>query len=378
MTGDTTDAAHMRQALSLARQGAGRVEPNPQVGAIVVDRFGNVTGEGFHQRFGGPHAEINAIAAAGDRCRESTLYVTLEPCSHFGKTPPCADAVIEAGVRRVVIGCTDPAPHVAGAGIEKLRRAGVEVVVGVCQDDARRLIAPFAMLQLRQRPWVTGKWAMSLDGRIATRTGSSQWISGTESRSRVHELRGQVDAIITGSGTVIADDPALTARPAGPRTAARIVLDASGTSLRSDRQLVGTAHEIPVIAFVGENQVSLGEIQRLTDEGVEVLALPLNENGHLSASDVLSDLGRRRFTNVLLEGGPGLIGKFSDEQLIDEVHVFLAPKLIGGIDAPGPVGGLGIEWIRQAGIVNRMTAERIGDDLLIRGDLTCVDELFAA
>ncbi|MCA9060884.1 MAG: bifunctional diaminohydroxyphosphoribosylaminopyrimidine deaminase/5-amino-6-(5-phosphoribosylamino)uracil reductase RibD, partial [Planctomycetaceae bacterium] len=211
MTLSSPDEQWMSRALTIAARGLGSVEPNPAVGAVVTTATGDFVAEGWHQQFGGPHAEVHAIRAAGDRCRGATLYVTLEPCSHHGKTPPCADAVIAAGFRRVIVGCQDPAPHVAGQGLRKLREAGIEVVTGVCEGAAQRLIAPFSMLQTCQRPWVIAKWAMSLDGRIATHTGDSQWISNSTSREFVHQMRGRMDAIITGSGTVHADNPRLTA-----------------------------------------------------------------------------------------------------------------------------------------------------------------------
>ncbi len=213
----------MRHALALAARGRGFVEPNPMVGAVVLDSAGKLVGEGWHQKFGGPHAEIHALEAAGEKARGGTLVVTLEPCCHHGKTPPCTDAILKAGIRRVVAAMTDPFPKVAGGGLKLLRDAGLEVHIGLCEPEAKRLNEPYLKLLRTGRPWVHAKWAMTLDGKIATRTGDSKWISGEESRRRVHELRGKVDAIIVGRGTVIADDPLLTARPARPARA-----DASG------------------------------------------------------------------------------------------------------------------------------------------------------
>src|SRR5262245_23696665 len=218
----------MRHALALAEKGRGFVEPNPMVGAVVLDPAGQLAGEGWHQKFGGPHAEVFALAAAGDRARGGTLVVTLEPCCHWGKTPPCTDAVLKAGVRRVVAAMADPFPKVAGGGLQILCGAGLEVHVGLCAPEAKRLNAAYLKLLRTGRPWVRLKWAMTLDGKIATRAGDSKWISGDESRRKVHELRGLVDAIIVGRGTVTADDPRLTARPPGPRVPARVVVSASG------------------------------------------------------------------------------------------------------------------------------------------------------
>src|SRR5207253_7885382 len=213
-----------RRALELAERGRGYVEPNPLVGAVVV-HDGRIIGEGWHQRYGEAHAEVNALTAAGDAARGATLYVTLEPCCHHGKTPPCTDAVLRAGVQRVVAAMLDPFPQVSGKGADLLRAAGVTVDVGLCEAEARRLNAPYLKLLATGLPYVTAKWAMTLDGKIATRTGDSKWISNEASRRRVHELRGRMDAIIVGIGTALADDPLLTARPTGPRTPARIVLD---------------------------------------------------------------------------------------------------------------------------------------------------------
>ena len=223
---DAHDTQAMARALELARRAAGRVEPNPMVGAVIAsrDESGSVTiiAEGWHDAFGGPHAEVMALETAGDRARGGTLYVTLEPCCHHGKTPPCTDAVIAAGIRRVVVAARDPFPAVNGGGIAALKRAGITVESGLCEPDALRLTAPFRMLVERGRPWVTAKWAMSLDGALATGTSGDRWLSSPESRGMVHDLRGRVDGILVGIGTALADDPLLTARPAGPRTPLRI------------------------------------------------------------------------------------------------------------------------------------------------------------
>src|SRR5262245_18558580 len=240
-----SDERWMRLALNLARRGQGFVEPNPMVGAVVV-RDGEKIAEGWHQRFGEAHAEVNALVQAGDATRGATLYVTLEPCCHRGKTPPCTDAVIQAGISRVFAAMADPFPQVAGGGIAKLRAAGIAVDVGVLEAEARALNAPYLTLLLKQRPYVHAKWGVPLDGKLATRTGQSKWISGEESRRRVHELRGRMDAIIVGAGTVRADDPLLTARPPGPRTAVRVVLTRRG-EVPPGCQLLRTAREIPVL-----------------------------------------------------------------------------------------------------------------------------------
>src|SRR5438876_5484673 len=218
----------MRRALELAARGRGAVEPNPLVGAVVLDAAGQLVGEGWHRKFGAAHAEVNAFAEAGDQARGGTLVVTLEPCCHHGKTPPCTEAVLRAGIRRVVAAMPDPFPQVAGRGADLLRTAGVHVEFGVGKAEARRLNAPYLKLLATGRPYVHAKWAMTLDGKIATRSGNSKWISGEASRRRVHELRGRMDAIVVGIGTALADDPLLTARPPGPQTPLRVVLDSRG------------------------------------------------------------------------------------------------------------------------------------------------------
>ena len=353
----------MRQALELAERGRGFVEPNPMVGAVVLDARGNLAGEGWHQRFGNAHAEANALTQAGERARGGTLIVTLEPCSHFGKTPPCTDAVLRSGVKRVAIAMSDPFPEVAGRGIEILRAGGIEVQVGLCEDEAKRLNAPYLKLLRTGRPWVHLKWAMSLDGKIATRTGDSKWISGEESRSSVHELRGRVDAIIVGRGTVIADDPLLTARPPGPRTATRIVLCCSG-ELPERSRLRSTAREVPVIIFTQEgNETHLAGWEA---DGCEVVALPSSDNG-MSIDSILAGLGRRRMTNVLAEGGTGVLGAFLDVRAADEFHVFIAPKIIGGDKALSPVGGAGIGKLADALPLVEFTSTPSGEDVYLHG-----------
>ena len=358
----------MQLALQHARRGEGSVEPNPMVGAVVASADGEVISTGYHQQFGGPHAEINAIHAAGSATLENDLYVTLEPCSHFGKTPPCADAVIAAGFRRVFIGCQDPAPHVSGQGIQRLREAGMQVTVGVCESEARRLIAPFEMLMLQRRPWVHAKWAMTLDGRIASRTGHSKWISSEASRTLVHQLRGRMDAIITGAGTVRSDDPLLTARPAGSRTPLRVIIDAAGKSLHAETRLVKSLSDGPILICVADD-IGTKEFRRLESLGVEAYRCPVSEPGRIALTAVMAELGRRDCTNVLTEAGAGILGSLFDSSLIDEVHIFIAPRLVGGTSAVAAVGGQGLASIPEIPNVVRIQHTSIGDDLLIEADV---------
>jgi diaminohydroxyphosphoribosylaminopyrimidine deaminase/5-amino-6-(5-phosphoribosylamino)uracil reductase len=355
------DERWMRRALELAEQGRGHVEPNPLVGAVVV-RDGRAVGEGWHRRYGGPHAEVDALEAAGERARGSTLYVTLEPCCHHGKTPPCTDAVLKAEVTRVVAAMPDPFPAVSGKGVGLLRERGIEVAVGLCEDQARRLNAPYRKLLGRGRPWVHAKWAMTLDGKIATRAGDSRWISNRESRRFVHELRGRVDAVLVGIGTALADDPLLTARPPGPRTACRVVLDSRGR-LPATSRLAETARETPTLVVTGSETSG---VQPLRERGCEVLALP-GSAGRPDVGALLDELGRRRMTNVLVEGGAGVLGSFLDAGEVDEVHVYIAPRLAGGASALGPVGGLGVEKIAEAVRLAEWTVEDVAGDLYVHG-----------
>ncbi len=363
MSSAYADQHWMAQALALAERGRGYVEPNPLVGAVVV-RDGQIVGEGWHQRFGQAHAEVNALGVAGAAARGAKLYVTLEPCCHQGKTPPCTDAVLHAGIRRVVAAMLDPFPQVAGQGAALLRAAGVEVEVGILEAEARRLNAPYLKLLTTGRPYVHAKWAMTLDGKIATRTGDSKWISGEASRRRVHELRGRMDAIIVGIGTVLADDPLLTARPPGPRTPVRIVLDSQGR-LPPGCALASTAKETSVMV-VTSNTLPAARAEGLKGMGCSIFALPPREDRPPVAM-LLDELGRRRMTNVLVEGGAEVLGSFLDASEIDEAHVFIAPKLVGGAAARTAVAGKGVAKLAEAVTLANWRVESIDGDVLLHG-----------
>jgi len=355
----------MAHALRLAAEGQGRVEPNPMVGCVIADGDQTV-GEGWHKKFGGPHAEVEALAAAGDRARGATLYVTLEPCCHQGKTPPCTAAIIAAGIARVVVALTDPFPQVDGGGIAQLEAAGVAVDVGLMQTEARQLCAPYLKLLTTGRPWVVAQWAMSRDGRIATPPGESPWISCEESRAVVHQLRGRMDAIIVGRATVEADDPLLTARPPGPRVATRIVVD-SGASLSLESQLVQTAGDAPVL--VAASRAAPEErCDQLSDRGVEVLRLPGDSHDE-RFDELLDELGRRRLTNVLVEGGGWLLASLFDAGAIDEVHVFIAPHNIGGSGTTAPVTGDSTTAVAEALRLVDPIITRIGVDDYLSGHI---------
>jgi diaminohydroxyphosphoribosylaminopyrimidine deaminase / 5-amino-6-(5-phosphoribosylamino)uracil reductase len=358
---------YMDRALALAIRGLGSVEPNPPVGCILV-RDGQIVGEGFHERFGGAHAEVNALADAGQYAAGATAYVTLEPCCHQGKTPPCTQALIAAGVKRVVAAVQDPFPPVSGRGIAELKNAGIPCDVGMRAAEAKWLLAPYRKLITTGRPWIIAKWAMTLDGKLATQSGNSQWISSEASRGVVHRLRGRVDAVMIGSGTAQSDNPLLTARPADladlKRVATRIVVD-SEASLSPSSRLVQTADDVPVLVASAAGAPA-DAVRRLADAHVELFAC--DGSSHVERlSSLLEELGRRRMTNVLVEGGSKLLGTLFEMRAIDEVHVFVAPKLAGGAGAPSPVAGVGVDRMADALRLADIAIEELEGDVYIHG-----------
>ena len=358
----------MKRALSLARKGEGLVEPNPMVGCVIA-RGKRIIGEGWHRRFGGAHAEVNALDSCTTNPRGATCYVTLEPCSHFGHTPPCADALIEAGIARVVAGVRDPNPIVNGGGFEKLRRAGIVVDIGIRGDQAAELIAPFVTRIVLKRPFVIAKWAQSLDGKLATRTGDSKWISGEASRRRAHQLRARVDAILVGSATVLADDPLLTARGVPiRRTAMRVVLDGRLRTPEKCR-LLATIDAAPVLIFTSPSKAQNTKAKRLRAKGSIVESAPL-VHGSLSLSAVLKKLATRNVTNLMVEGGPTIFSAFLGAGLVDETHVFVAPKLIGGTQSPSVWSGTGVARVEDAWERTVLCSGRAGADFWYRLRLT--------
>ncbi|MCP4247949.1 MAG: bifunctional diaminohydroxyphosphoribosylaminopyrimidine deaminase/5-amino-6-(5-phosphoribosylamino)uracil reductase RibD, partial [bacterium] len=360
------DVAFMERALTLACRGQGRVEPNPMVGCVLVRR-GRIVAEGYHRRYGGPHAEIDALRRAGGNTRGATAYVTLEPCCHQGKTGPCADALIEAGIARVVVAMKDPFPQVAGGGLIRLRRAGLQVAGGLCRGQAIELNTPYLTLIRRRRPYVILKWAQSIDGRIATRTGDSQWISGPQSRRLVHRLRARVDGVLVGIGTALVDDPSLTARDVPVRRqATRIVLD-THLRLPPRSKLVATATHVPVLVLTSRAALRKrsGRADALRRKGVELETCRLS-GGVLDPADALQRLGRRRLTNLLVEGGGRVLGSLLDRRLADEAYVFVAPKLIGGAAAVSAYPGLGTAKVAEGPGIASVKTARSGDDLLYR------------
>ena len=356
------DRLWMRRALAEAERGRGRVEPNPMVGAVVV-RDGRPVGVGHHARFGGPHAEVEALAAAGDAARGATLYVTLEPCCHVGKTPPCTDAVLAAGIARVVAAIRDPFPEVAGGGLARLRAAGLSVEDGAEAEAARRLNAPYLKRLATGLPYVTAKWAMTLDGKTATASGDSRWISGPRSRALVHELRGRMDAILVGIGTALADDPELTARPPGPRRAARVVLDGAGRLPEASR-LARTAREVPVWVAVNDRAPD-DRREALARLGCDLLAFP--GSGPVPIVPLLGELGRRGVTNLLVEGGGRVLGAFLDAGQVDAVEVYIAPIVEGGEPLFTPARGTGRQRMADALRLDRQEVSQVDGDLRLVG-----------
>ncbi len=368
-----TDKIHLARSIELARRGLGAVKPNPMVGAVIA-RDGRVLGEGWHEEFGGLHAEVNAIEACGlEDLSGATLYVSLEPCCHEGKTPPCTDAILQSGITRVVIASDDPTEKAAGRGLGILRDEGVEVVLadGELATAARLLNQAFRKHARVGRPWVLFKSAMTLDGKVATRTGDSKWISGEESRELAHRWRASVDAVVVGIGTALADDPQLTARPDGPPAAAemqprRVVFD-SLARLPTASQLVAMAGEVPLTVVVSR-AAARSDTDALEAAGVQVLVAP-GENEPARVRSALDQLGARGVTAVLLEGGPHLAGAFLDANEIDEIRLFLAPLLLGGSAARDPLEGKGVERISEALRAITFGCQSVGDDLLISARL---------
>lgn len=350
------DRAHMRRALRLAERGRGRVSPNPMVGAVLV-RDGAVVGQGAHRRFGEAHAEAEALAAAGEAARGATLYVTLEPCAHHGHTPPCADAVVAAGVARAVCAVEDPDPRVAGRGLQQLRDAGIAVEVGLCREEAERQNAAFLKHRRTGRPLVLLKLGQSLDGRIATRTGASRWITSEAARRHAHRWRSFVDVIAVGAGTVLADDPRLSVRLVRGRDPRPLVVDGR---LRVSPQARIFGGERPIL--VTGASVPTERLRPFADRGVEVWALP-DEGGRIHLDAVARAAGERQITSLLVEGGRTLAAAALRDRAVDEVMIYVAPLLIG--DGTPSIGDLGVDSLEQALRLEEARTRRLGPDLLI-------------
>ncbi|HMI87599.1 MAG TPA: bifunctional diaminohydroxyphosphoribosylaminopyrimidine deaminase/5-amino-6-(5-phosphoribosylamino)uracil reductase RibD [Polyangiaceae bacterium] len=353
-------------AKAIAAGGKGYPSPNPHVGAVVV-KDNEVLAVGHHEQAGEDHAEVQALKLAGAKAKGATLYVTLEPCNHVGRTPPCVDAVLQAKIARVVVGCIDPNPHVEGGGVERLRASGVEVVVGVKEKEGAALIAPWAKCVTTGLPYVSLKLAVSLDGRIATRTGASKWVTGPEARAKVHELRSGMDAVAVGIGTVVADDPRLTVREVEARSPVRVVFD---TRLRTpfSARLVATARETATWVITSIDASPAVE-QSLIDHGVQVIRVAPSAEGRIDVTAALRALAQRGVVSLMVEGGAELAGSVLAARLADELHVFVSPILLGPRGRPGAVDWAGPDTPSEAPRIVDPHWERTGKDAYVFGRL---------
>jgi diaminohydroxyphosphoribosylaminopyrimidine deaminase/5-amino-6-(5-phosphoribosylamino)uracil reductase len=358
----------MAEAIAEAKKAAGRTRPNPLVGCVIV-RDGQIVARGYHARAGAAHGEVAALNALEGPVEGCELYVNLEPCCHHGRTPPCTDAIIDAGIERVYVGTLDPFPEVSGKGIAALENAGIEVISGVLEDESRRLNQPYFKRITTGLPWIAVKYAMTLDGKIASSTGESAWISSEASRRRVHELRDTHDAIMVGSGTLLRDDPRLTCRIDGGRDPVRVVLDSRlrapldanvfDPALSDEKTIVVTGHGAPD-----------RRREALIERGIDLLEIGQDPNGHLDLRQLFVELAARDLASVFVEGGSRLFGSLFDQNLVDHVYAFVCPKIVGGQSAPSAVAGRGIEDMKDALELERLSIEVIDDrDIFISGDV---------
>jgi len=354
----------MEHALDLAVRGRGWVNPNPVVGAVIV-KDNRIIGAGYHRQYGGPHAERDALENCTEDPRGAVMYVTLEPCCHHGKTPPCTDAIMKSGIATVIIGSRDPNPKVSGGGVKRLRGHGITVIEGVLEAHCDRINAPFFHYIRAITPYVVMKYAMTADGKIATVTGASRWITGTVAREHVHETRRALSAILVGAGTVLADDPLLTCRLSEGRNPLRIICD-SELHIPISSQIVTTAKEIPTI--IACHTAHPERAQKLTDAGCSVRPLP-GPDGRVDLAALMETLHREGIDSVLVEGGAGVNYSLLEAGLVQKLQVYLAPKIFGGDRAKGPVGGQGIPWPDQAFALSAPDITPLGEDLLLEYDV---------
>jgi len=362
-----TDEQYMKRALELASLARGKTSPNPMVGAVIV-KNGRIVGEGYHQKAGTPHAEVHAIAAAGEQTDGADLYVSLEPCCHYGKTPPCTEAIISAGIKKVVAAVTDPNPKVAGQGLRVLRKAGIETEVGVLEAEALRLNEIFIKYITTGMPFVSLKTAMTLDGKIASYSGDSQWVTGDAARAYVHRLRNSYDAILVGIGTVLADNPRLNTRLGNipSRDPVRVIIDEQ-LKMPMDSTIVKTSREQRTLVFCSQDCLK-DKIERLESLGIEIYPAP-DQNGQVSLRKVMEKLAEMQICSVLVEGGAEINASLLNEQLADKVYWFIAPKIIGGRRALSPVGGMGTEKMSDARVLKSYEICQFEKDLLVTGYL---------
>ena len=360
----------MLLAIELARQGEGHTAPNPMVGAII-EKNGKIIGAGYHEKYGEPHAERNALSNCIENPKGATIYVTLEPCCHHGKQPPCTQAIVDAGIKRVVVGSRDPNPMVSGKGNDFLRAHGIEVIEDFMREECDKLNGPFFHYIKTKMPYVVMKYAMTLDGKIAAYTGESKWVSGEISREHVHSLRNKYTGIMVGVGTVLNDNPELTCRIEGGRSPIRIICD---THLRTlvDCKVVETAKEVPTI--IGTCQTDKDKHKAYIDKGCEIIVVPEKE-GHVDVKAFLKELGKRKIDSILLEGGGTLNWTFVREGLINRIVTYISPKILGGADAKSPVEGLGFQNPQKSLKLEIVNISHMGDDILIESEVkSCLQE----
>lgn len=353
----------MKLALELAKKGMGKVNPNPMVGAIIV-KNGKVIGEGYHEAFGQAHAEVNAFNSLIEDAAGATIYVTLEPCSHYGKTPPCVDKIIENKISRVIVGAFDPNPVVSGKGVKKLRDVGIEVITGVLEDECTKINEVFMKYIVSKKPFVILKSAMSLDGKIATSKGESKWITGEKSRVEVHKLRNEVSAIMVGVNTIINDNPQLTCRLENGRNPIRIVVDSTLRIPIESKVISDIAEAKTIIATTDKG--SSDKILELTNAGVTVLIIK-SKDGRVDLQELMIELGNLNIDSILLEGGGILNFSALDQGIVDKIQIYISPKIIGGEKSKTPVGGNGIEILKDAFKIQGLTSRSVGEDILIEG-----------
>ena len=352
----------MRLALSLAKKGEGKVSPNPMVGAVLV-KNGKLIAKGYHRYFGGPHAEVEAIQRAKDKARGCTLYVTLEPCSHYGKTPPCTQAIIRAGIRRVVIATLDPNPINSGRGVQELKKAGIETELGVCEEEATKVNEAFFKFMKKKIPFVVVKVASSLDGKIATSKGESKWITGQKAREFAHRLRGKMDAILVGINTVISDDPSLLAP--SKDSLARVILD-SKLRIPLNSKILKNQDKADTFIFT-TSKADRQKLCELKSRGIKVAIVKEDQDGRVDLEEVLKKLASLEIMILLVEGGGKVIGSFFDKGLVDKLFLFLAPRIIGGRNSLTWVEGKGVDLLSQTPHIEVSSLRKIGQDFLLEG-----------
>lgn len=366
------DEMYMNIAISLAKKGVGFVNPNPLVGAVIV-KNGTIIGQGWHETYGGLHAERNALANCSKNPKDATMYITLEPCCHYGKTPPCTEAIIQNGIKKVVIGCPDANELVSGKGIKSLKEAGIEVVVGVLESECRKLNEVFFHYMKTKTPYVVMKYAMTMDGKIATVSGESKWITNEIARVNVHKDRNRYVAIMVGIGTVIKDNPTLTCRIPNGRNPIRIICD---TNLRMplDSNVVETAKEITTIIATACSDTKKQQPYRL--RGCDMVVVPKEDN-HIDLNMLMKSLGERDIDSILLEGGSTLNFSALESKIVQKVQAYIAPKIFGGEQSKSPVGGIGVENIEQCFQLKPQSIQRFGEDILVESEVIyeCLQEL---